>query len=379
MQISQDQRNTVILWYLLQHSTRTLHKLIQYFGDAETAIQQKNFSIWQELKLHKNHLERFKNFYTPQGQQNFDRILEKITQSCDAMIFAYDDAYPEQLIPFQEHIPILFVKGNVNLLKQPQIAMVGSRNPSPHGNKLAFDFADYFCQKGYVITSGLAAGIDAAAHQGSFHQGQTIAVVGTGLDQCYPTQNQNLQQQILQQGGAIVSQFLPETPPIKVNFPKRNYIISALSLGTLVVEASLNSGSLITAKTAADQGKQVFAIPGNIASPHHQGCHQLIREGATLVDHPQQVLDDLNAFNPVNVVASNRSLPDSPTSSLNSSNIDLPIHLETIYHALTWEGVSVDYLTQQLDLPIQQLNAYLTELELLGLCQQHAGRYLRHQ
>lgn len=377
MQISQNQRSLVILWYLLQHSSRSFHKLIHHFGNAETAIQIKNFTHWQALKLHKNHLARFQQFHTPQGQQDFLKIYQAIESSCDAIISSNDLNYPEQLHPYQEHIPLLFVKGNVERLQQPQIAMVGSRTPSPHGSKVAFDFADYFCQSGYVITSGLALGIDAAAHQGSLQQGQSIAVVGTGLDQCYPPQHQNLQQQILQHGGAIVSQFLPATPPLKVNFPKRNYIISALSLGTLVVEASLDSGSLITAKFAAEQGKQVFAIPGNISSSHHQGCHQLIREGATLVDHPLQVLEDLNAFSSVQIPSKNMINPLLQVNLTTETMQDIPEHLEKIYQALTWDGISVDQLSQQLDSPIQQLNSHLTELELLGLCQQHAGRYIR--
>lgn len=384
MQISQNHQSLVILWYLLQHSSRSFHKLIHHFGDAKTAIQIKNLAEWQALKLHKNHLERLKKFHTTQGQQDFLKVLHAIESSCDDIISSQDYSYPEQLIPYQEHIPILFIKGNSKLLHQPQIAMVGSRMPSPHGNKVAFDFADYFCQKGYVITSGLAAGIDASAHQGSLAQGQSIAVIGTGLDQCYPSQHQHLQQQILQQGGAIVSQFLPATPPLKVNFPKRNYIISALSLGTLVVEASLESGSLITAKFAAEQGKQVFAIPGNISSTHHQGCHQLIREGATLVDHPLQVLEDLNAFSTIqitpitpNTTSTNTSLPTNLAVTAMSLTEDLPEHLTTIYQALTWDGISLDHLSQQLGLSAQQLNSHLTELELLGLCQQHAGRYLR--
>ena len=384
MQISQDQRNFLILWYLLQHSTSALQKLLQHFKTPEDALSPKNLSTWQTLKLHKNHIARFQQFMSS-GDSDFKRIEQKVMQHCDAILLSSDPYYPERLKPFQEHIPILFIKGDINVLNRPQIAMVGSRKPSPHGHKLAFDFADYFAQQSYVITSGLAAGIDAAAHQGSLAQGQSIAVVGTGLDQCYPSQHQNLQQQILHCGGAIVSQFLPETPPIKPNFPKRNYIISALSQATLVVEASLNSGSLITAKLAAEQGKYVFAIPGHISAPHHQGCHYLIREGATLVDHPAQVIEDLNTFSslPITQQIAQQTIQQPIQKAKPSTPVQvkldqaIPEHLQQVYQHLSWEGISVDHLASATQLDIQTLNILLTELELLGLCVQHAGRYLK--
>ena len=158
---------------------------------------------------------------------------------------------------------------------------------------MAYDFAYYLAEKGFYICSGLAEGIDAAAHQGGLKYQRTIAVMGTGLDLTYPSQHQTLRTQILENNGCIITEFLPHTPPLQHNFPRRNRIVSALSLGVVVAEAALKSGSLGTAKSAAEQGKIIFAIPGHIYSEHHQGCHQLIREGAILVDHPEQIIEDL--------------------------------------------------------------------------------------
>lgn len=159
--------------------------------------------------------------------------------------------------------------------------------------KPAPDFAYYLSEQGFFINSGLAQGIDEAAHQGALQHQRTIAVMGTGLDSTYPSAHHSLRQKIVESGGAVITEFLPQTKPLQQHFPRRNRIVSGLSLGVIVAEASLNSGSLITAKLAAEQGKLIFAIPGHIYSEFHQGCHQLIREGAILVDHPEQVIEDL--------------------------------------------------------------------------------------
>lgn len=373
----------------MQHSISSFNKLIDYFGHAEHAIQKNAFPIWQQLKLHKNHLERFQHYHTAQGQLDFQQLITLLQQSTDAVLDQNHSDYPDTLRHFDISPPLLLIKGDATLLNLAQIAIVGSRHPSPHGHKVAYDFADYFSSQNYITISGLATGIDGAAHQGAMRIGKTIAVIGTGLDQCYPKSHQGLQQDIVQAGGCIVTQFLPFTPPLKINFPKRNHIISAMSLGTLVVEAGLDSGSLITAKAAAEQGKHVFAIPGHIYSTHHQGCHQLIREGATLVDHPAQVIDDLTMFSvnsssatlPARAVPSIQPLTNNkvvPSASNSTPDpIDLPSHLQPLYNVLDWSGLSLDALAQQLNLGASELNTALMELELLGLCKQHAGRYLR--
>jgi DNA processing protein len=203
---------------------------------------------------------------------------------------------------------------------------------------------------------------------GGLKNQRTIAVIGTGLDLVYPSQNRKLQEQILQNSGSIISEYLPETQPISRNFPYRNRIVSGLSLGVLVAEAQLGSGSLITAQTAAEQGKIIFAIPGHIYGEHHQGCHQLIREGAILVDHPEQIVEDL-------------ALPTqwqcTQQVETNSQHPEIPEHLFQLYQLLDWIGQDLDTLAQKSKLNTAQLTSYLMELELLGLCIQQSGLYLR--
>lgn len=203
-------------------------------------------------------------------------------------------AYPEQLAELDDAPPLLFVRGDPAVLQNPQLAIVGSRNPSVVGREIAEDFARHLASSGLVITSGLAQGIDAASHQGALKAGgQTVAVFATGLDRVYPAKNRDLARRIVQQGGVLVSEQPPGMPPIQGNFPRRNRLISGLSLGTLVVEAALRSGSLITARLAAEQGREVFAIPGSIHNPLARGCHRLIRQGAKLVETAQDILEEL--------------------------------------------------------------------------------------
>lgn len=202
--------------------------------------------------------------------------------------------YPILLKQIANPPPLLFVEGRAEILAHAQLAMVGSRNPTPMGSEMAFQFARYLVSKGLVITSGLAIGVDGAAHRGALAgQGRTIAIIGSGIDKIYPSTHIALAKQIIERGGALVSEFPMGTLPRKEFFPRRNRLISGLSMGVLVVEAAINSGSLITAKCALDQGREVFAIPG---SPHNtlaRGCHQLIKEGAKLVEEAEDILQEL--------------------------------------------------------------------------------------
>ena len=210
------------------------------------------------------------------------------------------------LLPYTDHrfppvlrasgdCPIgLYIEGDAERLCDPQLAIVGSRNPTPQGGETAFSFAQFLARRGLTITSGLALGIDAAAHRGALAGGAaTIAVVATGLDLVYPAVNRELAREVAR-SGALISEFPLGTAPLARNFPRRNRIIAALSLGTLVVEASLRSGSLITARLAAEFGREVFAIPGSIHNPQAKGCHELIRQGAKLTECAADILSELN-------------------------------------------------------------------------------------
>jgi DNA processing protein len=210
------------------------------------------------------------------------------------LVLCLDTAYPPQLAATPGAPPVLYVQGDVAALRRPQLAVVGSRRPTPAGRRIGHEFAAALAGAGLVITSGMALGIDTAGHEGALEAGgTTIAVFGCGLAHRYPRENSALAERILRRG-ALVSEFPPWEAPRRQNFPRRNRVISGLSRGTLVVEAATGSGSLITARFAADQGREVFAIPGSVHNALSRGCHQLIREGAHLVETPAQVLAEIS-------------------------------------------------------------------------------------
>ncbi|CAB1220008.1 DNA-processing protein DprA [Acinetobacter bouvetii] len=366
------QLDYIRLWFLVQHSLTSFYKIHKHYTNLAKATQPDQVEIWQKLGIHKNHIQRLQDFHLPESQLQFERCIDLIQKHSDFVLLQEDAHYPQQLLPYADKPPILFGQGDAHTLLQPQIAIVGSRKPSNHGRQIAYDFAYYLSEKGFYISSGLAQGIDEAAHQGALQHKRTIAVMGTGLEQTYPPQHQQLRQQIIAKGGTVITEFLPGTLPLQQHFPRRNRIVSALSLGVIVAEAALKSGSLITAKWAAEQGKLIFAIPGHIYSEHHQGCHQLIREGAILIDHPDQVIEDLALPTQwQNRLQLEQTNPPSPTK------IELPAHLTPLYNQLDWVGQPIDEIVAKQQLDVATLTGQLMELELLGLCMQQAGLYLR--
>lgn len=213
------------------------------------------------------------------------------------IVHELSEYYPALLREIKRAPPVLFIKGDVECLSLPQVAMVGSRSPSPLGKQSAYDFSGYLSSHGFIVTSGLALGVDTFAHSGAVKAGgKTIAVLGTGIDSMYPARNKVLASTIVDSGGAIVSEFALGTGPQSKNFPQRNRVISGLSYGTLVVEAAIKSGSLITARLAVQQNREVFAIPGSVCNPLSRGCHALIKEGALLVETAQDIVDELGGF-----------------------------------------------------------------------------------
>lgn len=265
-----------------------------------------------------------------------------------------DERYPSQLKTISDPPPILYVRGDVDCLKDPQLAIVGSRNPTTGGKQNAQQFAADLAKLGLVITSGMASGIDAQAHIGALEQGaKTIAVCGTGLDRIYPAKHKSLAHQISLQG-ALVSEFSIGTAPMASNFPRRNRIISGLSYGTLVVEASIKSGTMITAKLAADQGKEVFAIPSSIHNPLAQGCHYLINQGAKLVSSVNDIVQEL----PEGVL--NDILPKKNTHSIK----EMDKTGSKVLKCLSYEPMSVDQLVEKTKLSPQIVSQELLLLEL---------------
>ena len=253
----------------------------------------------------------------------------------------HDLAYPRLLREIADPPPLLFVHGNPALLSRPQIAIVGSRNPSAGGRSLAEDFARSLCRSGLIVTSGMALGIDAASHQGALRaKGGTIAVAGTGPDRIYPARHRSLAQAIVEQG-AIISEFSLGTPALPGNFPRRNRIISGLSLGVLVVEAACKSGSLITARLAAEQGREVFALPGSIHNPLARGCHRLIRQGAKLVEDIGDILEELG---PLAAVTEYKS---EDVTGNNTNTATLPADQLQLLTSLGFEPESIDTRSEE--------------------------------
>ena len=264
--------------------------------------------------------------------------------------------YPRLLTQIADPPPVIFAIGRRELLDSPQIAMVGSRNCTPGGAATARDFASLLASSGITITSGLASGIDQHAHQGALDAaGNTIAVIGTGIDRIYPASNRQLAHAIAEHG-LLISEFPLGTAPLAANFPRRNRIISGLSVATLVVEAARKSGSLITARMALEQGRDVFAIPGSIHNPMAKGCHQLIREGAKLVDQATDIIDDIGAL--LGYVALQ---PDEPVET---DGNDLDIEYRQLLDTMGYDPVSLDTLARRSGLTVEQLSSMLLILEL---------------
>ena len=262
--------------------------------------------------------------------------------------------YPALLKEIAGAPPVLFVHGNPAILEQPQIAIVGSRNATRPSLDTAQSFARSLAKGGFAVTSGLALGVDAAAHQGALDvQGTTIAVVGTGLNQVYPARHRALAQEIIEQGGALVSELTLDSAPHASHFPRRNRIISGLSLGVLVVEASPSSGSLITARLAAEQGREVYAIPGSIHAPGARGCHQLIRDGATLIETVGDILESLQGW--------------QPTAPVEQRDAQQTLVLQhPLLELLKVQPLAVDQLVDLSELPLAEVLAMLTDFEIAG-------------
>ncbi len=273
-----------------------------------------------------------------------------------------DPAYPANLLQTADPPLLLYAQGRLELLQAPAMAVVGSRNPSAQGRDNARAFAAFLSEHGYCVVSGLALGIDGAAHEGALSgPGSSIAVVGNGLDQTYPRRHQGLTERLATQG-LLLSEYAPGVPPLPPHFPARNRIIAGLAQGTLVVEAALQSGSLITARLAAECGREVFAVPGSIHSPHARGCHALIKQGAKLVESGQDILEELQGLRAPS--------PEQPAPSA-----------DPLLRDMGFDPLSLDELAARTGLAVQDLGARLLELELHGAVARLPGGLFqrRHQ
>lgn len=345
-------------------------------------------------------------WYSPQ-QAIIDSILNWQQQAGNHILHYFDHSYPFLLKQTRSAPPLLFVKGNIDVLSSPQIAMVGSRYCSPYGEHYAQTIAGELAHSGITINSGLALGIDGICHRAALdNHGKTIAVLGSGLNQLYPARHKKLAQQILENNGALLSELFPDTPPIAENFPRRNRIISGLSFGTIVIEASQKSGSLITARLALEQNREVFAVPGALDNPLSQGCHYLIKQGAWLIENAQDVLEiltpqisSLMPFTPA--IAAQTPTPTGNRSTAQNTiaispqaksgytpptinkkaviKLDIPPQHQALMQQLnSATAISPDELSTALNRPIDQILTDLLELEILGAVQQIQGGYIKN-
>ena len=332
-------------------STRKAHEILQDFTLEEVA-----------QALHERPHQLGLKAASDAWKHQIDQALLWCEQANDHFIVTPHDAYyPDLLKQIPDAPCALFVQGQVQALQQDMFAIVGSRQCTPAGRKHAYQFALQLAQQGLLITSGLALGIDTQAHLGALENSYpTIAVLGTGLNQIYPKRNKCLAYKIRKKG-CLVSEFFPDTAPFAYNFPKRNRIISGMSRGTLIVEAAVKSGSLITARLALEQNRDVFAIPGSILSPYSEGCHQLIQQGAQLVYQVNDIYNELN----LKVQATQQpSLEERQTE---------PELLSYIGYEIT----PIDYIVEESGLLLEQLLEPLLNLELAGWIVSVSGGYTR--
>jgi DNA processing protein len=324
-----------------------MRRLLQAFGTPEQIFAAPIHALQQHVKpAIANHIAQGIN------EASLASLAEWLSQEDNSLVVLTDADYPQALLNIPDPPLLLHAKGNRTLLNRPALAIVGSRHATAQGIGNAESFAEALSLAGLCIVSGMAHGVDAAAHRGGLKgPGSSIAVVGTGLDRIYPAANRELAH-VLAENGLLLSEFPLGTPPLASNFPRRNRIISGLSLGCLVVEASLQSGSLITARLALEQGREVFAIPGSIHAPQAKGCHYLIKQGAKLVEDAQDILGELQHFSAL------RPMPEAmPDAS--SPEHPLLVHLG-------YDPVDMDSLSMRSGLTIEALSAILLQLELEG-------------
>lgn len=370
-------------WLALTHIPHLgpvrIQSLLEIF-DNPTAILDAGHSGWQQAGLS----EKLIQHLSAPDWDKVDADLKWAEQENASILTLDDDRYPAMLKAIPDAPPILYILGQPEILNLPQLAIVGSRNPTHAGKDIAHNFAAYLTKMGMSVTSGMALGIDTAAHQGaldSMHSnfnghGFTVAVTGTGLDRVYPAKNREIAHKIAE-SGVLVSEYAPGTPPLPGNFPRRNRIISGLSMGVLVVEAALQSGSLITARLATEQGREVFAVPGSINHPLAKGCHALIRQGAKLVETAEHILEELGGFTAMidETVENNRSSENQVDEIESNSLHNVDDEYKQVLKCVDFEPTSVDKVVERSGLTADAVCSMLLVLELQGFVTALSGGY----
>ena len=378
-----------LVWLVIQRlpgtAAATMQKLYAKFGSAAAILEAPSAELQQVLNAEAiNEFENYRNRgIRCKAGQRAQKDLEWLQQHSIKLLTIEDDDYPPLLKEVHYAPPLLMVDGDIKILTENQMAIVGSRKASPAGLEHARRFAHELVDCGFVITSGLAMGVDHAAHEGALQAGNsnerksTIAVIATGLDLCYPSRHEKITQEI-RENGAIISEFPLGTAPIKENFPRRNRIISGLSQGVLVVEAEEKSGSLITARYAIEQNREVFAIPGSINNPGSRGCHYLIRQGAHLTESVDDILRELChplAQQPLGFDTT--QVDDTPDVSMLKRSQQQTKMMTTGKELLETEeidllkfldesSISIDHLARRASKPVNIILSLLMSLEIKG-------------
>ncbi len=344
---------------------KSLQKLLTIFPDP-CAVLRAGVSHWSDCGLKEQSI----SYLVAPDRQAIEKDICWQEEPANHIITLQDPRYPVLLRGIPDPPPVLFIHGSPDVLSLPQLAIVGSRNPTPSGSRTAREFARHLATSGLAITSGLALGIDADSHLGALEAGgRTLAVMGTGLDRVYPSRHRELAHAIAG-NGALVSEFPTGTAPLPANFPRRNRIISGLSTGTLVVEAAPRSGSLITARFAADQGREVFAIPGSIHNPLARGCHALIRQGAKLVETAEDIMEELGGL----AAACTQAMPDNTREQ----TLELDEEYRQLLDIAGYDPFDIDTIVKDCGLTAAAVSSMLLILELNGyVVSSSGGRYIR--
>ena len=378
--------STIEDWLILHHTPSvgavTFGHALRQFGTPQAVLNSSDSLLRKSNIFRKPALDFLAQERSIQ-LESIERDLEWLEEDNAKVVTFNDDAYPKLLKEIADPPPLLYIRGSVDTLSMPQLAVVGSRNPDPIGKEIAQDFARRLASAGLTITSGMALGIDTAAHYGALSGGSTIAVTGTGLDRVYPARNRELAHKIIEQGGAIVSELPIGTEPRAENFPRRNRIISGLSIGTLVVQAAQKSGSLITARLAMEQGREVFAIPGSIHNPLSRGSHRLIREGVKLVETTDDIVEELSGMLRMLGEQLTESEGEGGESAAKSGgkveNRDMyDADTVRVLDAIGHESILVDQVVENCGLTTETVSSIIMRLEIRGeVASAAGGRVLR--
>jgi DNA processing protein len=317
-----------------------------------------------------------------------DQTWQWLQEQGNHVVLSSDHVYPAMLREIPDYPPVIFTKGNIQVLRRPMLAIVGSRSCSAYGRAVAYRLAAELSDKGLVICSGLASGIDTQAHLAALDsKGATVAVLGNGLGSVYPASNKSLAERIVSQGfpetGAILSELPLDAGPVAEHFPQRNRIISGLSLGVCVVEANMRSGSLITARLALEQNREIFSVPGSINSPGSRGCHKLLRQGAILTENAQDIFEhiqficqaQLSMCYPEYKITAGAGTPGQQGAC--GKSIEIPSGGEQLYNELSQDGVSIETLMLRTGLDFPELSEKLLHMEVCGLVSHSSSRWWR--